>query len=238
VSDPLVSVIVAVRDGQRFLAAALRSILQQSYRPFEIIVVDGHSVDSTAEIAQSLAEVRYFQQGNRGVADAYNFGLSAAKGELVAFLSHDDVWTPDKLQIQMERLSRDPTLQYVVAKVRFFLEPGFAIPAGFRRELLEDGHVGYIMETLLARKSLFRSIGEFDPQLTTAEDVDWYARAKDKNVLHAVIPKVLVYKRIHDANTSLQFSNHNLLTALKRSIGRKQLGEQTKGNSQIKGQSI
>jgi glycosyltransferase involved in cell wall biosynthesis len=221
VRDPLVSVIVAVKDGERFLAAAIQSILEQNYRSFEIIVVDGHSVDHTAEIAQSFSVVRYVRQVNRGVGDGYNVGLAAARGELIAFLSHDDLWTPDKLQIQVERLLLDPTLQYVVARVRFLLEAGFAVPPRFRRELLEGDHVAYIMETLLARRSLFDTIGKFNPQLTSAEDVDWYARAKDKNIPCTVISKVLVFKRVHDANTSLQFDNHNLLATLRRSIIRK-----------------
>jgi glycosyltransferase involved in cell wall biosynthesis len=224
-SGPLVSVIVAVKDGERFLAAAIRSILEQSYRSFEIIVVDGHSVDRTAAIAQSFSAVRYLRQVNRGVADGYNTGLAAARGELIAFLSHDDLWAPDKLQMQVEHLLLDPTLQYVVARVKFLLEPGFPVPPRFRRELLEGDHVGYIMETLLARRSLFDTIGKFDPELTSADDVDWFARAKDRNIPGAVIPKVLVYKRVHNANTSLQFSNHNLLATLRRSIIRKRSQE-------------
>src|SRR5262249_48006666 len=107
-SRPPVSVIVPVRNGERFLAAAITSILTQDYRPLEIIVVDGHSADNTAKIVQSFAQVRYVQQVNRGIADAYNTGIAAAQGQVIAFLSHDDLWTPNKLSLQVNHLLEHP----------------------------------------------------------------------------------------------------------------------------------
>lgn len=222
-SWPLVSVIIAVRNGERFLVSALSSVLEQDYRPFEIIVVDGQSVDNTAEIARSFQEVRYVRQINRGIADAYNVGIEAARGEFVAFLSHDDLWTPDKLSVQVGYMLSHPKIQYTVARVRFFLEPGCSIPPGFRKELLEGDHVGLIMETLVARRSLFDEIGRFDPQLTISEDADWFARASDYKVPKVVVPQVLLWKRVHDTNASLDvdLGHRDLLKALQRSIARK-----------------
>ena len=81
------------------------------------------------------------------------------------------------------------------------------------------------METLVARKALFDSIGGFDVTMALAEDADWYARANDHKIPMAVIPEVLLHKRVHGANASLdaETSNRELLKALKRSIGRKKL---------------
>lgn len=222
-NEPLVSVIIAVKNGERFLASAINSVLEQDYRPFEIIVVDGQSVDNTAKIAKSFKAVHYMYQVNKGVADAYNIGIEAARGESIAFLSHDDVWTPDKLSIQVNYMVNHLEIQYTIARVKFFLEPGCPIPPGFRQELLENDHVGRIMETLVARKPLFDVIGKFDPDLTISEDVDWFARASDANVPMAVIPKVLLLKRVHDANLSLNawLGHQDLLKALKKSIERK-----------------
>lgn len=221
--NPLVSVIIAVKNGERFLAEAINSILAQDYQPFEIIVVDGQSTDRTAEIAHSFKEVRYIRQVNKGVSNAYNLGIEHATGEFVAFLSHDDVWLPNKLSLQVGYLLDHPAVQYTTAKVEFFLEPGHACPPGFRKELLEGEYVGHIMETLVARKAVFEAVGAFNPQLSTAEDVDWFARAKDQAIATAVIPKVLLRKRVHNMNTSLNTAqnNQNLLAALKQSIERK-----------------
>jgi glycosyltransferase involved in cell wall biosynthesis len=224
---PLASIIMAVKDGERFLPAAIASVLEQDYRPFEIIVIDGQSADNTAQIAQSFEQVRYVSQVGRGVADAYNVGIDAARGDFVAFLSHDDVWTPDKLTVQMSYMLEHPDVLYTIARVRFFLEPGCSIPPGFRSELLEGDHVGRIMETLVARKVVFDLVGRFSTDFASAEDVDWFARAADAGVQMAVIPKVLLSKRIHDRNISLDASLNTslLLKALRRSVSRKrQLG--------------
>ena len=220
---PLVSVIVAVKNGEAFIASAIKSVQEQDYRPLEIIVVDGQSEDGTAAIAQSFKDVRYFFQHNRGIADAYNVGLAAAQGEFVAFLSHDDMWLPEV--IAAGRLPAPvPTVQYTIGMIRFFLEPGHETPRGFRRELFQGLHVGRIMETLLARRSLFDVIGDFDSTMALAEDVDWYARASDRAIPMAVIPEILLLqKRVHSRNASsdAQTSNRELLKALKRSIDRK-----------------
>ncbi len=223
---PLVSIIIAVKNGERFLDSAIRSVLKQDYRPIEIIVIDGQSEDETARIAQSFNEVRYIMQVNRGVADAYNVGIDAALGDIVAFLSHDDLWTPNKLKIQVNYLIENPDIQYTIAKVKYFVEAACVIPSGFRQQLLESEHIGRIMETLVVRKSLFSITGVFRTDLTTAEDVDWFARANDMGIPMVVIPNVLLLKRIHDSNISLNVvvNNRNLLKALRQSVKRKKEG--------------
>ena len=205
------------------MASAIDSVLKQDYRPFEIIVVDGHSTDKTQEIVQSYTDVRYIKQRETGVSDAYNLGIDCAKGTLVAFLSHDDLWTFDKLTSQVEYMIQHPEIQYTIAKIKFFLEPGAIPQKGFRKELLEGSHVGRIMETLVAWKSVFEKVGKFDTGLNTAEDVDWYSRANDLQIPMAIIPRVLLHKRIHGRNISLNVdaNNQNLLKALRRSVHRK-----------------
>ena len=201
-SNHLVSVIIIVKNGERFLASAIDSVLKQDYRPLDIIVLDGHSTDKTQVIARSYPDVRYLQQQKTGVSDAYNLGINCANGTLVAFLSHDDFWAPDKLTIQVDYLLENPEVQYTIAKFIYFLEPGTISPAGFRKELLKGEHVGRIMETLVARKSVFEKVGKFDTGLNIAGDVDWYSRANDLQIPMAIIPRVLLHKRIHGRNIS------------------------------------
>lgn len=221
-----VSVIMIVKNGDRFLAEALLSIQRQTLPPLESLVVDGGSTDRTAEIARSFAGVRYLRQPDSGISNAYNFGIAQAQGELLAFLSHDDLWTPDKLAVQVSYLLTHPDCQYTVCRIRSFLEPGETPPAGFRRELLEQTPVAYIPETLLARRRLYDLVGLHDSDLSTAGDVDWYARVFDAGVVGHVCDQVLVHKRVHSRNTSLTDSSNNaqLLHALRRSVQRKQVG--------------
>ncbi len=221
--NPLVSVIIIVKNGERFLASASDSVLKQDYRPLEIIGLDGHSTDKTLEIAQSYPDVRYIQQRETGVSDAYNLGIDCANGKLVSFLSHDDLWTFDKLTTQVEYMIQHPEIQYTISKVKFFLEPGAIPPIGFRKELFEGTHVGRIMETLVAWKSVFEKVGKFNTKLSIAGDVDWYSRASDQKIPMAIIPKVLLHKRIHDRNTALNVNENNqdLLELFRQSVQRK-----------------
>jgi glycosyltransferase involved in cell wall biosynthesis len=220
---PLASVILVVRNGARFIATALQSVVDQHYSPMEILVIDGHSEDVTARIAATFPDVRVIPQIGRGIADAYNLGISYAQGEFVSFISHDDVWTVDKLAQQIEFLLEHEDVQYVTGRVKFFLEPGCAIPYGFRKELFVGDHVGHIMETLVVRKTLFDQVGLFDCSLTTAEDVDWFNRARHMGISTAVVPSVVVHKRVHGGNISLNVieNNANLLRVLRNSLARK-----------------
>ena len=222
-SNPLASVVIAVRNGERFLADALQSVLAQGYKPVEIIVVDGQSTDRTADIAKSHDSVRYVLQEGQGIADAYNVGVASARGEFVSFLSHDDLWTPGKLSEQIAYMEEHPEIGYTVARLRFFLEPGCDVPAGFRPELLIGDHVGRVMETLVARRDVFDTVGGFDTTLHIANDVDWFARANDKGIRIAVLPQVLLHKRVHKTNLSVSspVNTRELLQALRNSARRK-----------------
>src|SRR4051812_31179197 len=116
-SNPSVSVIIAVKNGERFLRDCLESVLAQTFQPVEIIVIDGHSTDSTPAIARSFPQVRYLLQSAPGLSAAYNQGIQGASGELIAFISHDDLWTPDKLAIQVNWMAARPDLVYTTARV-------------------------------------------------------------------------------------------------------------------------
>lgn len=222
-----ISVIIAVRNGERFLREAIESVLGGTLQPDEIVVVDGNSTDQTPLIARSYPEVRYVMQNGTGIPAAYNQGIRESRHALVAFLSCDDLWEPTKLERQEAYLREHPEVDFCVAKVRHFLTPGSEIPSGFRPELLEEDRVAYIMETLLARRRAFDKVGMFDESFEVAEDVDWFARAQDEQAVSSgVVDEVLVRKRVHEDNASLNAEANNalLLRALRASIERKRKG--------------
>jgi glycosyltransferase involved in cell wall biosynthesis len=218
-----VSVILIVLNGQPLIAEALDSVFQSAIKPTEILVVDGGSTDRTVEIAQSFPLVRVIHQTSAGRASATNEGIAQAQGEFIAFISHDDLWAPGKLDRQIAYMRRNPNVLYTVAMVQHVLTPGATIPPGFRGELLERPFPGVLPETLVARKRIFALLGGFDPQFPVAWDTDWFARARDARVEMALLPDVLLYKRIHAANTSLTEPRLNelLLRAMRRSVARK-----------------
>jgi glycosyltransferase involved in cell wall biosynthesis len=220
-----VSVILPLYNGERFVAAALKSVLTQDYRPMEIFVVDDGSTDGGAQIVKSFEHVHYIYQPHRGIAQAWNAGLSAMQGDFVAFQAQDDLWAPHKLSLQVSYLLSHPHVQYVVAQAKFFADPEGVIPPGFRRHLLEREHVARLLEAMVARKPVFEAIGGFDTGLTTSWDVDWFGRAKDAGTSMAVMPEVLLYRRIHGGNITYQvmeMGNQNLLQVLRRSVKRQQ----------------
>jgi glycosyltransferase involved in cell wall biosynthesis len=219
----LVSVIMIVKNGERFIREAIQSILKQDYNPVEIIVIDGDSTDHTADIARSYHEISVIAQTEPGIAQAYNQGIDAAKGNFIAFLSHDDLWTDDKLSTQMKFMLEHPQILYSLAHLKYFLEPGCRIPPGFKNELLIGDHPGFIMETLLARKEVFDRIGKLDSVFRIANDTDWFTRAKDMKIPAHVLPQVLLKKRIHDHNASAASPQlqKDLLLSIHQSIKRR-----------------
>lgn len=124
-SNPLVSVILAVKNGDRYLAQGLQSIFNQDYPYFEVIVVDGRSTDNTATIVRSFAQLsqplRYIYQTEEGLANAWNLGVATASGEFIAFLDSDDLWTSDKLSSQLKILNANYDSGYAIGHMRFFL---------------------------------------------------------------------------------------------------------------------
>jgi glycosyltransferase involved in cell wall biosynthesis len=224
VSPPLVSAIVPTLNAERFLADALESIAAQTYPHREVVLVDGGSTDGTLALADRHEGVRQVRQSGSGLADAWNCGLEAAGGELIAFLDSDDWWEPDKLGRQVAVLDADPAVDCVIARVRFVLEPGYAIPPGFKPELLESDHVANMPSALLARRSVFDRIGVFDIRLEITPDIDWFARVKDAGLRLEVVPEVLVSKRVHDANLSTlgRVTHHReLVDLLRQSVARR-----------------
>ena len=224
-NNPLVSIIMPVKNGERYLAVAIDSVKKQTYSNYELIIVDDQSTDKTASIIQSYTNtnIHYILGKGQGSGAAYNTGINAANGELIAFLDYDDFWTENKLTIQVNYLNQHPEIEYVIAKMKSFLEPGCSIPSGFREQLLEQDAIAPIPGTLVARKKLFETIGKFNSNLNTAEDVDWFARCQDAKIKMSIIDEVLLYKRVHSSNLSLNTTNNNqnLLKALRSSIQRK-----------------
>jgi glycosyltransferase involved in cell wall biosynthesis len=217
---PFVSIILAVRDGERFLA--VRSVLAQNYPAHELIVVDGHSTDRTAEIARSFPGVKFLAQPGRGLAAALNFGIATARGDWIALLEHDDIWTPEKLRTQITFMLGRPELQFTLTHARFFLEPGCAWPSGYNPGWLEKPQSGAILSSFVARKSVFEQVGTFDEGFKYAGDMDWFARAKDLRVPMACLEETLLLKRVHDRNATnqTQLGNFELLEVIKRKLAR------------------
>lgn len=203
-SAALVSCIVPVFNGERYLGEAIGSILAQSHRPLEVIIVDDGSTDSTPQVAAGFGdEVRYLRQDNRGVGSARNRGIDEARGEYLAFLDADDLWGSEKLRRQLARFAGRPELDYCVSHVQNFWVAELETEAQRLRDHRRAKAVpGYVAQALLARRSLFASVGGFDPAIRFAETIEWFMRADRCGAVSELLPEVLVFRRLHPANST------------------------------------
>ncbi len=220
--SPLVSVVVATRNAERFLDQALRSIAAQTFNDHETIVVDKRSEDRTVAIAQDHG-ARVVQQRGSGYAGAWNEGIEAAGGRLLAFLDSDDRWNARKLEVQVELLERRPELDYALGMIRFVPEAGLPLPPGFRPELMETDHPGHMTGTMLIRREAFDAVGPFRTEYEIANDIEWFARLKDLGRRGEVAPDALLLKRLHDSNLSYfaaRNANREVISLLRESVAR------------------
>jgi glycosyltransferase involved in cell wall biosynthesis len=226
--DKLVSVIIPVFNGSRYLAEAVESVLIQTYQPVEVIVVDDGSTDNSAGIACSFKDIHYIYQKNQGVAVARNTGLAAAHGDFIAFLDADDTWPVHKLKTQVDYLLSHPAVGFTIARIKNIIEPGATYPPQVMQHILKEDQIG--LATIVARKEVFDNVGSFDPRFAVAEDFEWFTRAKDAGIPEAVLPEVLLFRRIHDTNISLVYFEEGAakrLLIFKESIERKRKKERS-----------
>lgn len=222
----LVSCIVAVFNGEKFLKDAIDSILEQSYQPIEVIVIDDGSTDGTAAIVESYGKrVRYKYQDNAGPGAARNLGIRLAEGEFVAFLDADDRWHPEKLALQMARFQERPELEMCVTHAQnFWAEELEAEKVKFQDHRLSKPAPCYLTQALLARRSLFDNLGYFAADYRHIHDSEWFFRANEQGIESELLPDVLVYRRLHEGNRSRNLaasSRDEYLQLIKASLDRR-----------------
>jgi glycosyltransferase involved in cell wall biosynthesis len=230
VEQPLISCIVPVFNGERYLREALDSIFSQSYRSLEVIVVDSGSTDGTVAVWAGYKDrVRYTQQAGCGPAAARNLGLSTARGEFVAFLDQDDLWQREKLEKQMARFAARSEIDISIGHVQLFWVAEMQAEAA-RLQNYGRGRIvpGYTTGTLLARRALFDQVGPFDTSLWFGDATDWFLRAADRRTVMELLPEVLLYHRMHKTNLTrrrIWDSRDEYLGIVKRLLDSRRKGE-------------
>jgi glycosyltransferase involved in cell wall biosynthesis len=217
---PLVSVIIPAHNGEKYLAEAIQSVLDQEYPHYEVWVIDNGSTDRTEGVAKAFLGVQYRAVDTMGVAFARNKGVSLSRGEFLAFLDQDDMWTPEKLTKQVAFLQAHPKFGGVVGKQQMYLEPGCVKPHWLKAEFLQSPQHGYLPSALLVRREAFCG---FDTRLALTSDVDWFFKAREKGLSIGVLDEVVVHRRIHEENHSNHCSalQKELLFLIKQSLQRR-----------------
>ncbi len=221
---PLVSVIIPSYNGEKFIAQALESVFEQDYQPFEVIIVDDGSTDRTAQIIDKYENIQYIYQSNQGVSSARNKGVAASSGEIIAFLDSDDYWPTNRLTVTVRYFQQHPEVGYVLGKQMMFVEPGCAVPAWIKAEWLTAPQDASNTGVLVARRVTYERVGLFNKDYKGGEDTEWLVRASEAGVPMARLPELVLHRRIHGENLSLQKiqkSQNNLMRIFRESIHRK-----------------
>ena len=201
-SPPLVSVVMPVWNGERHLAAAIESVLAQSWEPLELIVVDDGSTDASAAVAARYASPRVavLGQANLGTAAARNRGIAAARGELVAHLDADDVWPAQSLARRAAALVADPRADVAHGWVEEFLSDELDEDERQRLRAPRLPLAGCLVQSMLVRRAAQERVGAFDERLRAGQDLDWLLRAREAGLVFVEVPEIVVRRRLHASN--------------------------------------
>ena len=202
-SEDAVAVIIPTFNHARYVARAVQSVLDQTHRPAEVIVVDDGSSDNTSEVLASFgSRIRAVRQENRGVAAARNLGAKLSTSPLLAFLDADDAWHLTKLERQVERLAAEPGIGLVNCGLEEVDETGRTL--GYRAEglggwvarelfLLHDGVAPAGGSTVLIPRAVFDSVGGYDERLSTSADWDLSLRIATRYPIEFISEPLVLY---------------------------------------------
>ena len=213
----LVSVIIPTYNRARFIWETLQSVLSQSYRPMEVLIIDDGSTDNTAEVVEQWQNrvraekgllVKYFYQVNMGPGSARNYGLLESRGQYIQFLDSDDLLSRNKISAQIEALRSNLDCQAAYCAWRTLFDGGIfkygpyyqTAAAGSRDEMLR----GYIADTwflphhsYLFTRTAIITVGPWDTNLVLQDDADYLIRMLFNQVCFKYVPSVHVDYRRH-----------------------------------------
>jgi glycosyltransferase involved in cell wall biosynthesis len=221
---PLVSVAIGMYNAAPYIGEAIESVLAQSYRPLELIVVDDGSTDGGDDIVRSYGDaVVYERQENAGNGAARNRAVAMASGQLYAFLDADDRFLPDKLERQYAVLDEHPDVDVVFGHVREFVSPELTAEERDAIRPPAPPAPWTAPNLMLARRDAFWKVGPFAETLKVGVTVDWYARALEAGLRTAMLPEVVLERRLHLANNGIRErdSRSQYLHVLKASLDRR-----------------
>lgn len=229
-----VSVIIPVHKVEKYIGATIESVLKQTYKNFELLIVDDGSTDRSVEVCQQFTDsrIKIIRQANRGLAGARNTGIRHAQGEYLAFLDGDDLWMPEKLEKHIQHLENSPTVGVSFSRSAFIDEAGNSLgiyqmpkleginPADlFRSNPIGNGSAAVIrrevFEAIRFQQELHGSVEDcyFDEQFRRSEDIEcWLRIAIQTDWQIEGLPEALTLYRVNSGGLSA-----NLLSQLESS---------------------
>ncbi len=208
---PKISVIVPAYNAERTILKTIESVQQQTFSDFELIVINDGSTDQTLELLSQVEDPRLkvFSYSNGGLPTARNRGISRSTGSFIAFLDADDLWTPDKLELQLAVLQEHPEAGVAYSWTHFMDDQGEFSHTGesvfFEGDVYAQLLVGNFLgsgSNPLIRRQAIESTEEFDPELGSCEDWDYWLRLAARWPFVVVPKPQILYRQSAGAMSS------------------------------------
>lgn len=210
--NPRVSVIMSVYNGEKYIREAIDSIMNQTFKDFEFLIIDDGSTDSSPEIVRSYCDprIRLFKQENAGLTKSLNRGLNLANGKYIARQDADDISLPLRFEKQIEFLDKHPDVVLSSSNIEFIDDRGKSLGISNRAVdpeliawyLLFYNHIGGHSQVMFKRKSVM-DLGGYSEDFCYSQDYElWLRLAKSNKIV--ILPDVLVKWRKHDDNISVK----------------------------------
>lgn len=221
-----VSVIIPTYNRSAFLLDVLESVCRQTRKPYEVIVVDDGSTDNTRKaLFNSGYKVNYIYQKNCGPAAARNAGIAKARGNVLAFLDDDDLLLPRALELAVGRLEDKICLEAdIVSGLIMLVENVKKVNGKYTHKAIPPVWPERIIGSAVIAKKVFDRVGLFDETLSLGEDIDWFMRAREKQVRFFTLSEVTYLYRIHKTNRTKNTRDvqKSMLKVLRKSLARRE----------------
>ena len=225
---PTISVVVPAYNGERTILETIKSIQQQTFSDFELIVINDGSTDRTLEPLATVEDPRLkvFSYENGGLPVARNRGIARSTGEFITFIDADDLWTPDKLELQLAALQQHPeagvayswTLVMDEKGEGFYPGKSVSFEGNVYPQLLLSNFIASGSNVMLRREAI-ASVGEFDPTLRSCEDWDYWLRVAARWSFVVVPKHQILYRQSSGAMSSkVEVMEKNLLIVHERAF--------------------
>lgn len=218
--SPKISVLIPTFNRSVYLRDCIDSVLNQSFKDIEIIVVDDGSTDCTKDVLDDYrGRITYYYQVNSGISSARNLCVKKARGDFIAFIDSDDLWCEDKLERQYSFLMSNKDVDIVFCKYKNFLDGADLTLDSVQKELQFNCKTALV--TALIKRGLFDRFGDFSCDLDTGEDSEWIMRIALNGIdTKHCLDYVGYYRRIHSSNSILEkkATNRDVLKSLAKSV--------------------
>ncbi len=226
----VISVIIPVFNGQNTIKKTIESVLNQTWKDYELIIINDGSTDSTEEVISNISDprIKVFNYPNAGPSASRNRGIAIASGKYISFIDADDLWTPDKLEKQLQKLEENPQAKIAYSWTNYidefdnFLYPGSHITANGNvyEKLLLTNFIENGSNPLIDRQALIE-IGGFDKSLFAAEDLDvWFKLAIKYEFVAVPSPQILYRVSTNSLSSNLARMEKQSLEVIDRAFGR------------------